>query len=92
MAYQAADIQEVTHGSGSGLSGCEVHALILSSADSAVTRAQAMIADYSPLGSASCALFARKFREEDALTYLSVAEGFLQRPPALEPIRKANRL
>ena len=56
-------------------------------ADSWVIRLQAMIADYSPLGSASCALFARKFREEDVLTYLSVAEGFLQRPPALEPIR-----
>ena len=57
-----------------------------------MVHAQAMIADYSPLGSASCALFARKFREEDVLTFLSVAEGYLQRPPALEPLRKANRL
>ena len=81
--------------------GCQVmqvmHRYVICSvprsrADSAVIPAQAMIADYSPLGSASCPLFARKFREEDVLTYLSVAEGFLQRPPALEPIRKANRL
>lgn len=50
---------------------------------------QAMLAAYSPLGSASCPLFARKFREEDALTFLSVAEGYLQTPQALD-LQRAN--
>ena len=46
-----------------------------------------MLARYSPLGSATCPLFARKFREEDALTVLSVAEGYLRTPndPGLQP-------
>jgi len=41
-----------------------------------------MLAGYTPLGSASCPLFARKFREEDALNFLSVAEGYLTTPSA----------
>lgn len=41
---------------------------------------QAMLARYTPLGSASCPLFGRKFREDDALTVLGVAEGYLQTP------------
>lgn len=51
--------------------------------------AQAMLAAYSPLGSASCPLFARKFRQEDALTFLSVAEGYLHKPEALD-FQRAN--
>ena len=48
-----------------------------------------MLAAYSPLGSASCPLFARKFREENALLFLSVAEGYLQTPQALD-LQRAN--
>ena len=48
------------------------------------TCVQAMLARYTPLGSASCPLFGRKFREDDALTVLGVAEGYL-RTPDLEP-------
>ena len=47
-----------------------------------LSASQAMLAGYTPLGSASCPLFARKFREEDALTFLSVAEGYLTTPSA----------
>ncbi len=46
---------------------------------------QAMLARYTPLGSANCPLFGRKFREEDALTFLGVAEGYLQAPEELKP-------
>lgn len=54
-------------------------------------RVQAMLAGYTPLGGAACPLFARKFREEDALNFLVIAQEYLTVPQADLALQKANR-